>query len=162
VPSVSDIEQLLPLIELTDVVFHEERSRRIVWADDNPKLEDLPNYSNALGVMHGDEALTFRFRMVYTDRDAEYAVDISTVYTLTEPIVCATEILREFSERVAFMAAYPFLRSSIYGSAARLGQPIPVLGLIRAGEFEISPPEDDEDIAAAFRDTASERSDSHS
>ena len=153
---ISVIEELVSLVSLDNIVFHEERARRIAWEEGDPKLADLPSYANSLGIQQSDQSLTFRFRMVFTDENAEYVADIAAVYAVTEPLSLGQDLFGEFAERVAFMTVYPFLRSSVYGSAARLGQPIPVLGLVRPGEFHAAEQMSEEDVRGAFLDNVSE------
>jgi len=40
------------------------------------------------------------------------------------------------------VAAFPFLRESIFTTATRLGATAPVLGLLRAGQFRVGPAPD--------------------
>jgi hypothetical protein len=43
------------------------------------------------------------------------------------------------NEEVAFVVVFPFLRQGTFSTATHLGQPAPVLGLMKRGEFRINP-----------------------
>lgn len=150
-----DIHVLLAASELDDIVVHEERARRILWKQ---STEDLPEPSLSLGMNLGKNRLRFRFRMVMVDESAEYVADFEAVYSVADQdeITVTEEIQSEFSQRVAFMAVYPFLRASIFGSASRLGTPRPVLPMVRQGDMGPGERLTEDEVRAAFFDNRSE------
>jgi len=45
--------------------------------------------------------------------------------------------LVDFIERVAIMAAFPFLREAIARMASRLEVDVPLIGLLKTGQFQL-------------------------
>lgn len=153
---IADIHGLVAAVELDNIIVHEERARRVSWTEEELANVQLPMTTSSMGLAPDDRTFRFRFRLRLTDQNAEYVSDVEAIYALPEVVDVATDILSEFAGRVAFMAVYPFLRASIFGSAARLGQEIPVLGIVRQGEFESSGPMSPEQVDEEFRDNRSE------
>ena len=154
---IDDIHDLVAAVELENVAFYEERGRRVTWTDEERDSLDFPLYANSLGVVHTDNSLSFRFRMVFTDENAEYVSDVAAEYSIPEQVVVDDQVQLEFAERVAFMTVYPYMRASIFGSAVRLGQPAPILAIVRPGDFKAGDAMTDEEARAAFFDAVSER-----
>ncbi|GAA4657780.1 hypothetical protein [Arthrobacter cryoconiti] len=90
---------------------------------------------------HNPDILENRFRLKVENEEARYEAEIAAIYSLEKPMDPSSELIAEFAERVGFMAVFPYLRESISTSASRLGLPVPVLGIMRPGDFRISPPE---------------------
>ncbi|MFJ6078350.1 hypothetical protein ACIQC0_08585 [Pseudarthrobacter sp. NPDC092419] len=86
---------------------------------------------------HDETFLEPRFRMVVSDAHATYIADVSTQYQISQAVGLSKPVVKEFIERVAIMAAFPFIRESIATTAARMELPVPVLGLLRAGSFSL-------------------------
>jgi hypothetical protein len=82
-----------------------------------------------------------RFRLTLVDTDVTYVADMASIYQTSEPVVISRPVVVDFAERVGFMATFPYLRESISTSAARMGRPAPLMGLMRPGDFKIQPPE---------------------
>lgn len=153
---IKSIEEFVLAIELSDVIVHEERARLIYWDDAERAAMAFPLTNTSLGMRNSDNSFSFRFRIIFADDEAEYVADHEIVYTTSESFSVAREILIEFSQRVAFMATYPFLRSSIFSSASRLNRPTPILGLVRQGEFGVQDEMSDAEVRSAFFDNVSE------
>lgn len=84
-----------------------------------------------------DTEIEVRMRMQLESAAARLVADIGISYSLTKPIAPSESALKEFVERVAVMALFPYVRESLHTSAARLGVDPPVLGIIRAGELTL-------------------------
>lgn len=153
---IADILDLVAVIELENILVNEERARRLSWSDEELASREFPISTNSLGISGDKDRLRFRFRALFTDADGEYTADLEAIYVLTEPMEVEQPVLHEFASRVAFMAVYPFLRSSIFGSATRLGLPVPVLGIVRQGDMQPGDQMSEEQVAAAFQDDRSE------
>lgn len=142
------IHELVEVAELSGVRFEELSSRRP--EKDRERPEDTPV---GMEVRHhqGPESLVVRFRMTVTHPQADYVAEVGTYFTLSEPVEFSTDIVVEFIERVAVMAAYPFLREAIATMAARLEVDVPMLGLLKAGQFQLHPDDanDQADAVAA-------------
>lgn len=132
----ADARDLLDISELTGIHTWEIRGqRRPDLAADNPDDGITPD----VGIRVSDTSLETRMRVVVRVDGAEITADMAAEYTFDRRCVIGGEVAREFVERVAVMAVYPFIRESIFASASRLGVSAPVLGLIRAGEFRVEP-----------------------
>lgn len=153
---VDDIVEFVGLVDIQDIIVHEERGRRISWTDDEKSERQFPVTDNSLGMMNDEQIFKFRFRAVFSDEESELVSDVEIVYVTQEPVATKVSLRHEFAERVAFMAIYPFIRASIFGSASRLGVAAPVLSIIRQGEFAMGEEMTDEQIRDAFGDTRSE------
>jgi hypothetical protein len=152
-----DVYALVADVELDDIVAHEERGRRLYWTEEELEAKKLPETINSFGFLAVGNTLRFRFRSVFTDENAEYVADFEAVYGVPGEAEVSEAVTQEFASRVAFMAIYPYLRASVYGSAARLGQPIPVLGIVKQGQFSGDEKMTEEEVKAAFHDNKSER-----
>lgn len=152
---VQDVRELLDLAEIDNVVVHEERARRITWADDQLD-QQFPLRNDSFGFFYEDQEMHFRFRSVFADRQAEYVADVEVVYRTEDMLVFDDTIHREFAERVAFMAVYPFIRASVFASAGRLNLPAPILGMVRQGEFSLGERLTEDQALTAFGDVSSE------
>ncbi|MFE4468913.1 hypothetical protein ACFRFH_08850 [Leifsonia sp. NPDC056824] len=153
---IEDVHALVAAVNLTDIVLHEERGRRIYWTDSQRDELKFPITANSLGMREEGPEVRFRFRSVFSDERAEFVADVEAVYSADQEITVDEAVIREFAERVAFMAAYPFIRASIYSSASRLNVPAPVLGMVRQGEFSLGEKLTEDESQAAFGDTVSE------
>jgi hypothetical protein len=138
--TIEDIVELLDLVELVDMRVYAAEGRRkdSSVAEDHDQSGDIElNFMER----HTAEVLENRFRLKVENEEAVYSADIGAIYALQEPVVPLPALVAEFAERVGFMAVFPYLRESISSSASRLGLPIPVLGIVRPGDFQITQPE---------------------
>lgn len=156
--SIEDVRDLLALVDLHDVIVHEERARRVAWSSEELERLEFPLRDDSFGFSLGDQRLHFRFRSVFADERAEFVADVELVYSVSEQVTFDEAIHREFAERVAFMAVYPFIRSAIFGAAGRLSLPTPILGIVRQGEFKLGERMTEQQVQAAFADVTSELS----
>lgn len=153
---IDDVHELVAITELETIVVHEERARRLRWTESELTDKSFPETTSSLGIGRDETKFRYRFRTRFTDENGEYVADFEATYVVADPIEVAEAILQEFAGRVAFMAVYPFIRASIFGSASRLGLPIPVLGLVRQGEFEAGEPMTPDQVQEEFMDNRSE------
>lgn len=155
--AISDIHDLVAAVELEEIAVYEERARR-VRVDERIDEGEPPAPEVKMGVRQEAKTLHYRFRMVLLDASAEYVADFEIVYSVDqeEPLSLPDELLQEFASKVAFMAVYPFLRASVFGSATRLGNSRPILPIVRLGDFSSGERMSDEEIQAAFNDDSSE------
>ena len=153
----ADVAEFVANVDLEDIYCLEERGRRLVWTDGQVEGRKFPETTNSMGIVNGDNQFRFRFRTLFTDRAAEYVGDWEALFVLPEPAEVSDELLREFATKVAFFSVYPYIRASIYGSASRLNLPIPVMGIVRQGGFELGDIMTPEEVRAAFEDQSSER-----
>lgn len=154
---LAEVSALVERIDLEDVICQEERGRRIEWSEEQLEGRTFPEISNSMAIVREDADFLFRFRCVYTDTTAEYVADWVAQFRLPEPEELDSEVLALFAEKVAFFTVYPYMRMSVFGSASRLNQPVPILGLVRQGQFERGSRMSEQDAAATFADVRSER-----
>lgn len=138
--AIEDIRELLDLVELVDMrvysaAGHRKDSLASQGHDESGEIE--LNFMER----HTEEVIENRFRMKVENEEAVYSADIGAIYSLREPVNPVPSLIAEFAERVGFMSVFPYLRESISTSASRLGLPIPVLGIVRPGDFQITSPE---------------------
>ncbi|RQP11646.1 MAG: hypothetical protein EAS51_05245 [Microbacteriaceae bacterium] len=152
-----DAAELVKVAALEDIYCNEERGRRIQWSEADLDGRTLPDIDSSMGIVREGDAVHFRFRTIYSDVSAEYVADWTAHFTMPANAEFADEVLQEFAEKVAFFSVYPYTRASIYGSASRLNQPVPVLGIVRQGEFQRGEKLSEEAVRALFMDNRSER-----
>ena len=139
---VADVRALLDLVELEGIDVYEVRARTV----NRPEGFD-EGYTIKAGIDVTTGQMRTRFSMTFNASEAEYFVDLGAVYSLASPVEVPQPLAIEFAERVGIMSAYPFLREQVFGLATRLGQPVPVLGLLRQGMFTLSVEKPDDTAA---------------
>lgn len=127
---VQDATELLEFVDLRGIVIYEIHGVRVKGGDETAVKISVQE-------RHDESFIEPRFRMVVTDSEAEYTADVGTHYQMSRPIDVSKAVLAEFIERVAIMAAFPFIRESIATTAARMELNVPRLGLLRAGSFSM-------------------------
>jgi hypothetical protein len=156
--AIETIEDLVQHLDLLDVTFLEERGRVVQRSDEEKSEKEWPLHVNRMSVTQSKDktGMRFRFRYVFSDMNAEYVADARVEYVSQAPFTVPEDVKLDYASRVAFMTAYPFIRSSIFGSATRLTQEVPVLGLVRQGEFEVGSAMSDDEVREAFFDNKPE------
>lgn len=134
---VTEVRELLELLELTSVRFV-ELSARLAEEERDAEMDIDVAVTN----LQTEVSFNQRFRMSIQHPRADLAVEVETGYTAKDPITYTPEIGTEFIERVAIMAAFPFLREGLASLASKLELPVPILGLLRAGQFKVTAPRD--------------------
>lgn len=129
---IDSVVDLLQLVEMSEVRTYRLSGERVADSEDREPAQSLTM------LVGGDaEHIECRVRMMLGTVAADLQADIGAVYTISEPVALTSEIVAEFTERVALMAVFPFLREAVFTTASRLGVPPPVLGLLRAGEARV-------------------------
>lgn len=162
---VEDVVELVDIVNLENIYLFEERARRITHTtiDDEAVGNGEPIVTNVLNISdmesdNNEHAIGFRFRLVFDDRGGnEFVADAQAIYGLPEKCDISQDIRKEFAERVAFFAVYPYLRASIQMSASRMGVPAPVLAIVRSGEFKLGDKLAEESGELLFNDNAPEK-----
>lgn len=131
-----DAADLLAHSELTEIRVYEIGGRRV----DGTGSESAEDFQvRATGNTHHFET---RARLTLVTAEAELLADLSAVHAFDEELNISKEVAAEFTQRVGIMAVYPFVREQIFTSASRLGVTAPVLGMLRAGQFNIEMTDD--------------------
>lgn len=126
---VETIEELVRLVELTEVRPYESSARRVDQGEPTQELRVM--------LAESDGAIEVRARMAVRTAEAELVADSSVVYTSQQSLDIPGQLKAEFVEKVGIMAVYPFLREAIFTGAARIQVAAPVVGLLRAGQFSV-------------------------
>lgn len=129
---INAVSDLLALLELKGIRFY-EFSGRIV-DQERPGVED---FNITLQQKQDPMILEVRFKLTARQPLADFVVDVATIYESTEPISFDIPVAQQFIEKVAIMAAFPFLREGLLAAAGRISVPAPLLGIMRAGNFKI-------------------------
>lgn len=128
-----DAADLVAHAELTEIRVYEIGGRRLLGgAEASEPAEDFQ--VQATGDSRHFET---RARLILVTNEAELLADVSAVHSFDEDLVISREVAAEFTRRVGIMSVYPFVREQIFTSATRLGVAAPVLGMLRAGQFNI-------------------------
>lgn len=130
---ISDLEELVALIELLDVVFHEVSGKRTDEQSEDPDALEIS------AMWRRDaEKLATRFRATVRGEGGEFVADAEAIFSLAEDREVGEDVVQSFLERVGIMVVYPYLRAAVAESATKLSLPRPVLKLIRANEVQFS------------------------
>ena len=131
---VADLIALLSVVELVAVRFLEVSAKRIL---DEVREGFETTFEMQFLHRQSTDRLDLRFRMTAKSAEADYVVDLETSYSLASDVEIPPSVLAEFVERTGVMAAFPYVREALANLATRLGVEIPVLGLLRAGQFQV-------------------------
>lgn len=136
-----DVAELQDFVNVTEVIgvhFLEVSGKRL---QENRGPDWQPVFEMSVQHRVNDETFETRFRVAVNAQDADYVADVAVVFALAEPVEPAAAVIVEFVERIAVMAAYPFVREAVASSATRLSAEVPLLGFLRAGQFKLTPPD---------------------
>ncbi|MGN6128739.1 MAG: hypothetical protein ACTHOK_00185 [Nocardioidaceae bacterium] len=133
--SIATLEEFVQLTELRNIMtlrVSGERKRRDVKGGQSAEQE--------MKVFRRESAETIEVRCVMEvlTSKARLLADIAAIFRSSEPLAVDPGVLDDFTQNVAVMALFPYLRESVQNSAARLGVPPPVLGLLRRGAFDMA------------------------
>jgi hypothetical protein len=133
--TVNEIGELVPLIELKGIRFLETSSR---LKEHDPDA-DMSGADMKISVQenHTDSLFDIRVGVVVDHPQADYMVKVGVQYATNEPVEVAPGVLRDMIEKLAIMAVFPYLREGIASLAARLEVTVPMLGIMRQGEFQL-------------------------
>lgn len=134
--SPTDVRALLGLIELKQVRTHELSGRRRETPK-APGTETEPDDSLHVLVSAHGSSIEVRLRQTLPTPEAILVADISAIFESDHDLTVPDDVMTEFIEKVAAMAVIPYLREGISTTAARLGVPVPLMRLIRQGEFSV-------------------------
>lgn len=132
---VSDTRELLEILDLDDVYFMKLSAERGV--NDDSELVEGPRLNHEIFTRPHMDGLGIRLASLVEAKDATYEVDIVTEYVSGEPLDIDPATLKDFVERVAIMAAWPYLRSAVNGLCAQMRAEQITLGLHRPGDLQI-------------------------
>ncbi len=140
------LHELLEQIELTEIRLIERNARLKVSPEPSQGLRCLaeadPEGQMSIAVLpvSWDARLETWFRLTLSNEQAEIVTAVAVVYQRETDAEIPPELRTEFIERVAVMAAYPYLRTDLQHQAIDLHLGNVTLPILRQGEFQL--PED--------------------
>jgi hypothetical protein len=133
--TITDVRELMPLIELQSVVFNEVSAKRT--SDEDEPDQFRMDVSSRLT----DDEIAVLCRATVHGAGGVYVAEAVGTFPLAQPVAIEHSIVVEFVERVGVMAVYPYLRTALSDGAVRIGRRAPVLRLLRPGGVKLQPPE---------------------
>ncbi|MET3707381.1 hypothetical protein ABIB17_002018 [Arthrobacter sp. UYEF6] len=146
--SLGDIQTFVDLVELKDVTVMGLSGALKTDSDGESETQFELSFAPAFK----SAGLRTRFKIEFTNGKATFMADMAAHWEFPHAVSFKADTVIEFAERVAFMTVYPYLRESIASTAARMNQPIPTLGLIKADHFSLDV--DPESLQALIDKTA--------
>lgn len=136
-----DIFELVQSTQLKDVLCVLAEAGRVVEGEGLPEPQggDASAKIDVNAVQWGSRIEVWFMASIDTP-DAHLAAAYATIYERDSDEEIPEPVQREFIERVAVMAAIPYLRETTQSLAARLRVPVPVLPVLRQGEFKLGSP----------------------
>lgn len=132
-----DIYELVSSIDLVGIKFLHISAQA---KENPPEDESTVELGMKIQESHGEDTLEVRFRVQVDHSEANYEVELASRYASKDRFEFSEEVLRDFIERVAIMAVFPYIREAISSMAARLELEVPILGMLRQGEFKLGTP----------------------
>lgn len=130
---VDTLTDLVEAVELASITVHEQSAKRVendveVGSEPSPLIEAF--------VRVFDGGIETRFKMTFEGPGYVIVSDIALFYKDLEEFELDANLVPEFLNEVAVMAAYPYLREGVTTSASRLDVERPVLGIVRRGQVQ--------------------------
>lgn len=132
---IQELKDLIPLIELTGIRFLETSSR----LKEHDPSADLNGADMKISVQenHSESLFDIHVSVIVEHPQADYLVKVGAQYATSEALEVTPAVVRELIERLAIMSVFPFIRECVASLAARLEVTVPMLGMIRQGEFHL-------------------------
>lgn len=134
--AIETVEELVAHIDLVGVRTYEVSGKRAEPVEVDARPTEA-NMSIQVLENHGPEQIETRFRATVEGRDGDFAVDLGVLYRFDEPLELSRDAIEGLLERVAIMAAWPFIREAVATTAARMELEVPLLGLMKQGAFTV-------------------------
>ena len=130
---VSSARDLLEYIDLQDIFFVELNATKRLGESDE-ELNIAPTETNRVLQRVTDTEIDVRSINDVETGDAKYHVDVVVRYGLTEPLELTPEANQEFVERVAIMAAWPYVREAMADLSRKIRATPVTLGMLKDGQ----------------------------
>lgn len=132
--AVADAREMLAHTNLVDVVFLVFNGSRRPDGSEPPETSEP-----VLNVVerHSEDRIEVEVGLTLTTEHATFDISAAARYTLTSPLELRIEVVKEFIERVAVMAVFPYLREGVSSMASRLRVPVPTIGILPAGGMQL-------------------------
>jgi len=132
--AVGDVQSLLGIVELRDIVFYEVSARRLP-----EPIDDEAGISLEVRVGFDERRVEVRLRGAHRSPLAEILVEAACLFEAAEAFIADPVVVQEFAEKVGVMAVYPYVREALTELAVKIRVPAPVMGLLRAGQVQLTP-----------------------
>ena len=142
-PLIKSVEELVPFLNLVALRQYEISGKRTeatpMEKSESADLESLTEPQMDVQIMenHNEQHIETRFRATVDNGVGVFLTDIGLLYNFSEPIDLEQVAINNFIERIAIMAAWPFIREGVATTAARMELPVPVLGLMKQGQASV-------------------------
>jgi hypothetical protein len=137
-----DIRELVGAVELKGIeCLQLDAERR---ADEAKGIAELvPETEDAdlrldVHPVHWTRTIEVWFRATVETGNARLVAAYAVQYSREDDKEIPDDVRVEFVERVAIMAVLPYVREAIHGLGARLRVPVPLLPILRQGEFKLA------------------------
>lgn len=127
--------EILERVDLADVFFLRVSGERTDLGGD---AELTSERSTFLLLRETDKELHVRVNLKASTREARFQLDVVGVYRKRGPFTASSAAGREFSERVALFAVWPYLRAELQRLCAQLSVAPLILPMIRQGEVQLT------------------------
>lgn len=144
---IETVEELIAYIELTGLRAFEISGKRADPApgaseesDSGGEESDASEGAVSMEILesHDDGFIQTRFRATVQHADGDYVADFGLNYSFSEPLDLSEEAISGLLSRVAVMSVWPFIREAVATTAARMELKVPVLGLVKQGQFQFA------------------------
>lgn len=133
---ISSAQELVSQADLIGIRFHQLSGT----LNQEPANEgDEPSYDLIVARRQSENHFGILLTVNFEAPDACYVVAVDCAYRLRSDRRITDAAMAEFIERVAVMAAFPFVREALHDLSRRLGAGPVVLGLLRPGDIKLEP-----------------------
>lgn len=133
-PALASAEQIASNVTLGAVTFEKVLGERLSHPDIEPgKMRRNTN----LSLRETTDHIRTRADLQVWSRDAHFELSVSASWRKDAPFTLAEEGARQFSEQIAFLELWPYLRAELQTLSSRLSLHPIVLPLLRQGEIEV-------------------------
>ena len=136
---IDTVEELIAFVDLRGVHTYEVSGKRAEPAVEGDDVAVQEPMAIEIREQHDEGRIVGRFRATMTASGCDLVADVGAEYAFSEPLSLSRPAIEGFLEKVAVMAAWPFIRETIATTAARLQIPVPLLGLLKQGDFHVNP-----------------------
>lgn len=136
-----DIYELVKNVDLTGVRYLEVSGRA------KPEREEERETRISIKVQQTNDLnnIHVRFHFQVDHAQAVYNAEIALTYVTAQNYEHELSVLEDFIERVAVMAVFPYAREAVSTMAAKLELDVPILGILRLGEFTLGSASSDDE-----------------
>lgn len=129
---------LVQHVELDDISCTQFSAKRKLRPNDLLVDEEFGEIGLKVFPVNWDSIIEILFRASVETSDADLLTVFSIRYIRPGDEEIPEEVRQDFIERVAVMAVMPYIREALQAGAQRLSVPIPLIPILRQGEFHLT------------------------